>query len=143
MIDVTHAPADRRLNPLERGVRMAGVAADAARTAGTRERFRARQFGGDGRRGDAVGEVEEGQIVGRLRRTDGRAGVTAARLRSEIGSIEMSAENGRAARALRLQSAAHIKKGEMLLVPGNGGRRQQTGRAVEGVRAADGAESIG
>ena len=55
----------------------------------------------------------------------------------------MSAQNGRAAGAFRLQTATGLQESKMLFVPGDGGCRQQTGRTVARVRAADGAERLG
>ncbi len=55
----------------------------------------------------------------------------------------MSAEDGRAAGALRLEATAHVEKGQVLLVPGDGGRRQQARRTVARMGAADRAEGVG
>ena len=40
------------------------------------------------------------------------------------------------------QPPADVEKGQVLLVPGHGRRRQQAGRAVAGVGLADGAKGL-
>ena len=143
MIDMANAPADGRLHLIEGSVRMPCVAANAALTAGADECLRARQLGSDRRRGDAVGVVEKRQVIIRLRWPHRRARMTTSCLHGEIRTIEMSAENGRSAGALRLQTATDFKKSAMLFVAGDGGCRQQTRRTVASMSAADSAKSIG
>src|SRR5579884_1496529 len=142
MIDMAHAPADRRLDLIESSVRMTGVATNAVLTTGADERLRSRQLRGDGGCSDNVSVFEKGQEISRLGSADRRSRMTAAGFRSKIRAVEMRAKNGRTAGALRFQMTTNFKEGEMLLVPGHSGCRQQAGRAVARMGLADGAESL-
>ena len=68
--------------------------------------------------------------------------MAAARLRGEVGAIEVGAEDACAAGAFALQPPAHVEERQVLLVAGDGGGGQQAGGAVAGVGAADGAEGV-
>src|SRR5579871_341196 len=122
---------------------MAGVAANAALTASLDEYLRAGQLRGDRGGDDGIGEVEKGQVIGRLRSADGGGRMTAACLAGKIRAIEMGAENRRAAGTFGLETATGFKKAQMLLVTGDGSGRQQAGRPVASMGAADCAESLG
>src|SRR5260370_22591265 len=137
MIDVADAPTDGSLHLVEGGVRMAGVAANAFGTAGADEFFRARQFRSDRRGNDGVGV---GEILFEFlanRWTDGRGGVAAAGVETEVGAVEVSAEDACAAGAFVLEKAAGFKEGEMLIVASDGRRRQEACRSVAGRGGAD------
>src|SRR5438309_1769530 len=99
MIDVPHAPRDRRFHLLEGGVRMAGVTADTFGMAGADKRFRAGQLRSDRRGRNAVGECKVLLKLARLRSADRRGGMTAASFCREVGTVEMRAENASAAAA--------------------------------------------
>src|SRR5207248_10409031 len=61
----------------------------------------------------------------------------------EVRAVEMGAEDAGAAGAFPHQPATDAQKRQVLVVPGDGRSRQQAGRAVAGVGAADRAERLG
>ena len=66
--------------------------------------------------------------------------MTTACFEAEIGTVEVSAEDATAASPFAFQFAARFEKGNVLLMPGDGGRGEQTGGAMSGVCPADGAK---
>src|SRR5437868_1024229 len=69
--------------------------------------------------------------------------MAATGFRSEVGTVEMCAQDAGAAGTLAFQPPTHLEKCKMLLMPGHCGSRQQAGRAVPGVSLADSANRVG
>jgi hypothetical protein len=142
VVDVPHAPVDGGLHLLERGVGVAGVAADALRTAGEDESLGARQFRGDRRGNDAVGEREILLLLGGDRWPHPGTGVGAAGLVGEVGAVEVRAQDPGTIRSVRLQPPAQAEESQVLLVAGHGRGRQEARGAVPGVGATGGSEHL-
>jgi hypothetical protein len=138
VIDMPNAPGDRCFHLLEGGVRVAGVAANAAFPAGADERFRAGQFRGDGRGGNAIGMTKILLVFRSDWGTNGRGGVATARFKTEVGTIEVRAEDARAPRSALFQSTACFEESEMLIVARDGGGRQKAGGSMACMGTANG-----
>src|SRR5262245_38610594 len=93
MINMTHAPRDRRRHLVEGGVRVPRVEPHAARGASARERLGSGQLRGDGRESDGfgVGEILVELIF--LRRSECFGGVASAGVRGEVGAVKVGAQN--------------------------------------------------
>src|SRR5882724_2872456 len=116
MIDVPHPPADRSRHLVERGVRMPGVAADAAGPASADKTLGARQLGGHGGRGDAIGKCQVLLVLFGNRWANASARMRAARFVGKIGAVEMSADDAGAAGPIPFQPPAQLQECEVLVV---------------------------
>src|SRR5207245_7647300 len=114
----------------------------AARPAGADKRLRAWKLRRHRRGGDAVGVSQVALVLRGRRRPQRSRGMTAARLGSEVGPVEMSAENPCAAGAVALQPPAHVEKGQVLFMASDRRRGQQTCRTMFGVRLTDSEEAL-